>query len=328
MHRVPYYTSWVLVGLFGLAILSGLAFREHRSFCTGFCPAALLLKVYGRWIRFQLSHTNESVCKQCKTKDCVRSSYRDRWDVRSCPSYLRPFNLHHGDGCVICFQCAKVCPHKNIGFGWLRKERFEAMWKPLSAAATLFVYVASGFVAHELFSEVKPLDRIFHTVPEFLVKIIGIPSFFPWIHALWFLAFLPGIIVGLIWLGKRVVGTQMSGHEFWPGVAMGLLPIVVAGHAGKALLKMNSWLGFLPKALTEPTGINQANDIFSETVVQPSLLIARPVMAILIAGMFVTAWIYSVSKFKVYMPVKLRLLVVVGVTFIFVLYFTVAVNLF
>jgi len=51
VHRVPHYTSLLLVSLLGLALLTGFVFNHPRSFCTSFCPAAALLSVmeYWRW---------------------------------------------------------------------------------------------------------------------------------------------------------------------------------------------------------------------------------------------------------------------------------------
>ena len=47
INRVPAYTSFFLLGLLGLATLTGLVFRD-RAFCRGFCPVGLLLGTYGR----------------------------------------------------------------------------------------------------------------------------------------------------------------------------------------------------------------------------------------------------------------------------------------
>jgi len=79
------------------------------------------------------------VCKSCRTKDCVAQKNRYRFDKRGCPSLLQPFNRKQSDGCVLCFQCAKVCPYGNLGFGLLRGEAssrkhrllrpFEPTWR-------------------------------------------------------------------------------------------------------------------------------------------------------------------------------------------------------
>ncbi len=44
IHRVPHFTSWLLICLSALSFTSGMVFRQSRSFCSAFCPAAALLK--------------------------------------------------------------------------------------------------------------------------------------------------------------------------------------------------------------------------------------------------------------------------------------------
>ncbi len=108
MHRVPHYTALLLWTLMGIALLTGLVFREGRSFCKGLCPAAALLSVYGRSTPLQLEVREPEVCAACRTKDCVLDENRRRFDKRSCPSYLVPYRRHPSDGCILCLQCAKV----------------------------------------------------------------------------------------------------------------------------------------------------------------------------------------------------------------------------
>lgn len=47
IRRVPAYTSFFLIALLALAVLTGL-FLKDRAFCRGFCPVGLLLSAYGR----------------------------------------------------------------------------------------------------------------------------------------------------------------------------------------------------------------------------------------------------------------------------------------
>jgi polyferredoxin len=88
IHRVPQYTSIFLFVLIGSALMTGLVFKDQRSFCRAFCPAAALLSVYGRYTPLQLEAKNPSVCSSCPTRDCVRAENRTRFDKRSCPSLL------------------------------------------------------------------------------------------------------------------------------------------------------------------------------------------------------------------------------------------------
>ena len=190
IHRIPLYSSIVLLTMFIMAILSGIIFKEHRSYCYGFCPAVLLLNAYSKISPFVLSRDDDDTCYNCKTKECVSPKNLNNHNKRSCPSYLRPYNLDANDNCVICFQCAKSCPSNNIGYG-LKKEGKISDSASLTMPSALFVIFALGFVSHELFGENTMLDEIFHYIPQKVSAIVNVPFLFPWIEAIWFLLIIP-----------------------------------------------------------------------------------------------------------------------------------------
>ena len=239
LHRVPHFTAILLVTLIGMALLSGMAFREHRSFCKAFCPASALLSVYGRYTPLQLEVRDPSVCDACKTKDCVRAGNRNRFDRRSCPSLLTPYRRDPSDGCVLCLQCAKVCPYQNVGVGLVASGapvRRKPLLRPFEAA---FVMVALGFVAHEVIGEVKWLDAFFHAVPNGLNRLMpSIP--FGWFEALWFLVLFPLLVWGLISGIGHFTGHRAGLKTLLTGAATGAAPLVAVAHLAKAAAKVAS----------------------------------------------------------------------------------------
>ncbi len=282
LHRNPGYTSWMLIGLLAFSVLVGIIFREQRAFCKGFCPAALLLDAYSRFTPVHIAPRDESVCAECKTRECIAPELKDRWDRRSCPSFLRPLERQAGDGCVLCFQCAKVCPYDNIGFGVLRPNFGPRVVRPLAVGTAIFVLIASGFVAHELFAEVKPLDAAFHWVPTQLSTGLGLG--FGWAHALWFLGLLPATFACLMWLGSRLANGTARFADRLSMAALIMAPAVIAGHVTKALVKMTSWAPYVPLSFAEPRGRATAAAILSGArPEQPSLL---PHTTLAVVGVF------------------------------------------
>jgi hypothetical protein len=70
---------------------------------------------------------------EMRAKDCVRAENRSRFDKRSCPSLLTRFRRQASDGCVLCLQCAKVCPYENMGWRLVTSEapvRQKALLRP------------------------------------------------------------------------------------------------------------------------------------------------------------------------------------------------------
>jgi len=272
IHRVPHYTAIFLLVLIGGALLSGLAFREPRSFCRSFCPAGALLSVYGRYTPIQLEMKEAAVCDRCLTRDCVRSENRFRFDRRSCPSLLRPFSRKPSDGCVLCLQCVKVCPYGNMGLGFVSDAasvRRKQLLRPYEAA---FVMVALGFVSHDTIGEVGWLENIFHAVPTAFAKLA--PSItFGWFEALWFLLLFPLVVWAVISGLAYFFGHRGKLGSVLLAAATGAAPVVAMAHFAKAAAKVASWGGFLPLAVQEPGGIETLRRITDGTLAVPAGLL-------------------------------------------------------
>lgn len=326
VHRTPLYTSFVLFGLLALALLAGAMFREPRAFCQSFCPASLLLSVYSRLSRVGLRKAQDEVCAQCQTKDCVRADNRFKIDARSCPSYLRPYDLNKCEACVLCFQCAKVCPHDNVGFGLVQPELKGATVKTLPTAAAIFIFIAGGFVSHELFGEAPVLDNFFHYAPEKLAAFFGQPALFPWLEALWFLVILPAVILGCMWLISR---SSKAPHAFAPFItttALFLVPVLAAGHAMKALIKLNSWSVYLPPALHDPTGITLAQSLVAGNAKALAPLFSTAVIGWLMAILLATSFIFAGKKIYEKLDAALRPAAYGGIGILTCLYASVVLN--
>lgn len=290
IHRVPHYTSLFLLALGGLAVATGLFFREERAFCKSFCPAAALLSVYGRFTRIQLDKIDADTCTTCKSKDCVRASNRDRFDARSCPSLIRPYERNPSDGCVLCFQCAKVCPKENIGFGIVASEagsRRQQLLKPFEAG---FALIAAGFVTHEIIGEVKWLDGLFHRVPLALQR--GLPGIgFGWFEAIWFLALFPLAFWALVVIGARLTGQRGPLGDHLRAVATGAAPVIALAHLAKALAKVGNWGGFAPLAMRDPVGLNTLAALAKGQMTAPAALWGLSALGLLILGaMAILGW--------------------------------------
>ncbi len=277
LHRVPHYTAILLLVLLGGALLTGMAFRQPRSFCQAFCPAGALLSVYSRYTPLQLEARDPDVCESCPTKDCIRDENRYRFDKRSCPSLLRPFHRDASDGCVLCLQCAKVCPYNNMGVGLVSPDapvRRKTLLKPYEAA---FVMVALGFVAHEVIGEVKWLDSLFHFVPEQLAALVPRAPF-SWFEALWFLVFFPLVVWAAIAGLGYLAGHRAGWRSLLLGAATGAAPVVAIAHLAKAVAKVSSWGGFVPLSLRDPQGIDTFGRLAEGSLSAPTALFGLSVL--------------------------------------------------
>jgi len=292
LHRWPGAAAWMLVVLPGLAILVGLLFREPRAFCTGFCPVALQLSTYGRCSPWQLDVRDPAVCARCPTRDCVREDNRYRLAGRSCPSLIQPFLRDPADGCLVCLQCAKICPHDNVGFGLARPAAPSRRLDLLTGSEAAFVLVAAGFVVHELVTEVKWLDRLFVALPHLLAGQVPVP--FKWLEAVWFLVLVPLLLFAPLAALARWRAPRLSFREVLHGLAAGVLPVLAFAHIGKALAKFTGWIGYLPLAAQDPRGLETSALLTAGSVASPPRLLSLSgvgwLMLPVLAAAAVWAW--------------------------------------
>ncbi len=290
IHRVPHFTSILLLALFGLALATGMAFRRPRSFCLGFCPASALLSVYGRFTPLKLSEKAPAICDDCKTRDCVKKTNRFRFDRRSCPSLLQPFSREPSDACVLCLQCVKVCPSDNMGLGVVSQDasvRKKGLLRPFEAT---FVMLALGFVAHEVIGEVKWLDRYFHWLPDQAHAVFPTVPF-GWLEAAWFLVVFPLAVWAVVAVASRVLGHQTGARSLLLSAATGAAPVVAVAHLAKAVAKLSSWGGYLPAALRDPAGEETFRAIANQTLASPDRLVDLSLLGwVMLAGIVIVGW--------------------------------------
>lgn len=189
-HEIPFFTGITLLALVGGAFGIGLIFQEPRAFCHGFCPAMPLLNLYSRFSPFGLHHIRDDVCASCHDKPCVHPALRARMDNRSCPSFLPPFALTTAHNCTLCFQCVKVCPKNNIGFGLSWRNVITRVTAVVGLPLAVYIFIECGFVFQQLLAGrhcflVKTVYPYFsqiltmlHALPlaETLMALVGLPT--------------------------------------------------------------------------------------------------------------------------------------------------------
>lgn len=292
IHRVPHYTAVMLLTMLAAAVVFGLVFGEHRSFCKGACPAKALLSVYGRFTPLQLDVEGGRVCDACLTKDCVDPTYRDRWDKRSCPSLAVPYARRRSDECTLCFQCAKVCPAANVGYGLALPAASSRQPRTLRPFEAFFVVLASGFVAHETIGEMPLLEKYFLYPPELL------GAYFPaaaagWLEALWFLLLVPAVLWSLTAAIGYISGYKGRLREFLLEAATGAAPVVAVAHLGKALAKLNTWGLFLPLSLKDMDGLATMRAIIDKTVGAPGSIMPPAALGWLMSALLLSLLLWN-----------------------------------
>lgn len=111
MVSSPVATAYLSIVILAMAIITGLIF-ERRSFCRYLCPIGGMIGVYSQFSATELRCRDRAVCKECKTKDCLRGNALGY----GCPVFEYPETMDTNTYCILCTECIKTCPKDNIAF--------------------------------------------------------------------------------------------------------------------------------------------------------------------------------------------------------------------
>lgn len=177
LKAVPRSLAIYLVTVISLSFIFGLIY-EKRSFCSYVCPLGSILGMYSFIAGTEWRADDSSVCKICKTKDCVSKVNRYKPVGHSCTSNINPFNIHDNHECLLCTHCLKACPSTNFRFS-LRLP-FTDFFKniKLSYAEMGILILIIGFVNNNWHALI-----IFTLLPLLLCLLVSWNSLMPMLNA-------------------------------------------------------------------------------------------------------------------------------------------------
>ncbi len=319
INRVPHQMALYMLFLIIVAVDISLIFQK-RAFCSYICPIGHLLGLYALISPFEWRANDLSTCRNCKTKDCVTKKNNYRLTGRSCPSNLYPASIADNRDCLLCTQCLKACPSKNIRFS--SRRPFSDFFNDidLRPAQIGFIMLAGAFVVYEILSEWPVSFGIMMWLPEHIVTALGVtgtPANLIWTAAMFLV--LPVILslildlLAILFSGYKEVSFRAILSTF----ALLLLPTIAGAHIIKSILKMSSHIPYWRHAIADPKGIETAQNILAGTLVLDNSAtnaiapaISFTIAAILLLALAATMWIFCQSRIvqKHHSGVKLVLL--------------------
>ena len=290
LHRIPHRMALYLLMLLSVTVVVGLIY-EKRAFCSYVCPVGHLLGLYALVSPLEWRADNLSLCKSCKTKDCVVKKNHYRIVGRSCTSYLYPATIKNNRDCLLCTQCLTACPHNNLRWStrWPFADFFHAI--ELRAAHVGFILLVSGFAVYEILSEWPVSKAILTWVPRHFVGSLGItgPIADSVSAVIMFIVFPCVLLLAVLALVK--IRSAVLYGAVAKILALLLLPTMVSAHLLKAILKMTSRIPYWPQIFSDPTGIVTANKILDGSLaLDKSVLNALyPIISFMAAALFLIA---------------------------------------
>ena len=269
VNRIPHQMSLYLLMLIIVAVDISLIFRK-RAFCSYVCPVGHLLGLYALISPFEWRVDDPFTCKSCKTKDCVVKKNHYRLFRRSCTSNLYPATIGDNRDCLLCTQCLKACPYKNIRLSARRPFADFLTAANLRPAEIGFVLLVSGIVVYEILSEWPASLAILTCVPDYCINALGITgSIANFASAIIMFIVLPvPAFLAVVALAKLVSGRNSAPlGQTARTFTLLLLPMIAGAHIIKSILRMSSRVPYWRGALVDPRGIETAQKIVSGTFV-------------------------------------------------------------
>ncbi len=269
VNRVPHQMSLYMLLLILVAVDVSLVF-EKRAFCSYVCPVGHLLGLYALLSPFEWRADDASVCRDCRTKDCVATKNRRRLAGRSCTSGLYPASIRDNRDCLLCTQCLKACPQKNLRFSLRRPLADLLASVNLRSAQVGFILMLGGFVVYEILSEWPVSYEMMMWGPDRLTQALGTGGWMTSLVAATFLFVVVPVLVFLMVaaLAQLACGRERVAFRATAGTfTLLLLPTIAGAHIIKSLLRMSSRMPYWHSVTSDPKGTETAQRIVAGTLV-------------------------------------------------------------
>jgi len=302
LHRLPHRMAIYMLMLLMVALVCGLVF-EKRAFCSYVCPVGHLLGLYAMISPFEWRADDLIKCKECKTRDCSARENYYRLIGHSCTSNLSPPTIKDNRDCLLCTQCLKVCPHKNIRFSTRKPYADFFSGIELKTAQAAFVLLVSGFVVYEILSEWPKSGAIVTWAPDQLIEVLGITGsavtgFFS--ATVMFILYPVILFSVVVVLSKFLSRTSAGDIAITRTFALLLVPTMAAAHLIKAVLKMTSRIPYWNHVFADPTGRQTAQRIFDKSLMLDKSIpdVLFPVISYTAAGILLVALVATIIIFR------------------------------
>ncbi len=112
---LPPATSWLLIGLAGLAAITS-PFLGRRFFCRFLCPVNSFIGLYSMTGRLMARSVSPATCTNCNERFCLTGSAKGP----GCPYGLCMGEVQRNNDCGMCTECMRTCAYDNVAFFWRR----------------------------------------------------------------------------------------------------------------------------------------------------------------------------------------------------------------
>jgi cytochrome c oxidase assembly factor CtaG len=238
----PAWTAWLILNYFLAAFVLD-AFFQGASFCKYVCPIGQFHFITSLVSPLEVKVREPEVCASCKTHDCLRGNQQQR----GCETELYLPRKRGNLDCTFCFECARACPHDNVGLLAVApgielvrdppRSSFGCLSRRFDVAALALVLVFAAFAgAASMSAPVLALE-------ERLMRDLGLMSPLPVVTGFFLISLVLAPVIGLVLavvIGRATARIATPVGELLNRFAMALVPLGVAMWAAHFLFHLLS----------------------------------------------------------------------------------------
>lgn len=241
----PIWTAWLIINYFLAAFVIDAIYRG-ASFCKYVCPIGQFQFVASLVSPLEVKVRQPEICAGCKTHDCLRGNEYQR----GCEMELHLPRKSGNLDCTFCLDCARACPHDNVGILAVTpgldlihdkpRSSIGHLSRRLDIATLALVFVFAAFV-----------NAAFMTAPltsfqESMAALLGLHST-AWVTCALLitgLILVPAILAWVAALGSRAAGrVSTETRELFCRYSLSLVPLGAAMWAGHFLFHLSTGWG-------------------------------------------------------------------------------------
>jgi polyferredoxin len=331
----PGYTSYYLLIIMGIAILSGLLF-EKNTFCRYICPVGYLLGIFSKMSAWGWRVKKRAVCDSCKDKSCISSNHTYQLNYKSCGVDLVPAEINNNSHCLLCGGCLKTCNTYKTNNNsarpnpYLVKTGFAAdllQLKPIRQAEWIFLFFLTGSMIFEM-THFKVISDISASLFPWKISVgLGLTEGIRKdLTAVVYLFFLLPLLIWIVpYLLTRSSGFRMSWSTYMNSNSLIFLPVIAAFFTGLSVMEILTRVPYYKYILKDVRGVETIKAMLFRQIEMPQLpywaelIFILILISSLVTGIFISFKVIRKLEIKSGIQEKRAIVYFLPVIFILIL---------
>lgn len=277
IHRNPNYMAIYMLVIVLISIVCGAVY-EKNTFCRYVCPVGYLIGIYSLLASFGWRVKDKKVCETCKDKSCINSKYIYNLSAKSCGVGIYPAKEPGDINCILCAGCLKSCSkyqstqstsRPNLGLQYVGFANAMFKLKSLKMAAMVFVFVDTGLVIKEVWTQWKVSREYLFYTPNFVTSALEVDNIIITgiLHSIILYVLFPLVFWSFPWLIARLFKATIRFKDYMLNYALAFISISAMAHFGKGVIKATSRFPYFEHLSKDYSGIKTAQMIVDKELV-------------------------------------------------------------